>query len=186
MIIGLHGDAGAGKDTVGGMLVGRGFEAVSFADPIYRAASVITGMTMQEMKDREKKEAPIPWLGKSPRQILQTLGTEWGRQMIHEDIWIMLCMNRCFGVANVVITDVRFDNEAEAIRQNGGVLVKIVRSAAGLGGDTGRHASESGVSEHLIHERLRNDGTIDDLAAEVNALLCRLRRREHRHQPAVV
>lgn len=180
MIIGLHGDAGAGKDTVGGMLVGRGFEAIAFADPLYQAVSAITGMPVEEMKDRTKKEATIPWLGKSPRELLQTLGTEWGRNMVHDELWIMRGMNRCFGIANVVITDVRFDNEAEAIRRNGGVVVKIVRDEAGLTGGTGRHASEAGVSEHLIHERLPNNGTLDDLAAEVNALLCRLRRREHR------
>jgi hypothetical protein len=180
MIIGLCGKAGSGKDTVGGLLAGRGFETMSFADPLYQAVSAITGLPVEQMKDRSIKETPIPWLGKSPRELLQTLGTEWGRNTIHSELWVMRCMNRCFGIPDVVITDVRFDNEAVAIRANGGVVVQIVRGAAGLDGETAVHASEAGVSDALIHEHIPNEGTLDDLASEVNALLCRLRRREHR------
>ena len=113
MIIGLCGLAGSGKDEVSAILSRRhGFAAISFAGPIYLAVSEITGMPPAKLKDRGLKEQPIPWLGKSPRELLQTLGTEWGRGMVREDIWVRIAMWRASEHEHVAITDVRFANEA--------------------------------------------------------------------------
>jgi len=174
MIIGLCGLAGSGKDSVSAILSRRhGFAAISFAGPIYKAISEITGLTPLELKDRDMKEQPIPWLGKSPRELLQTLGTEWGRDMVREDIWIKIAMRRASQYErsswHVVITDVRFQNEAEAIRYAGGQVWQVRRTAAGLQGPTGQHSSEAGVPEHLIDRVVWNVGTLDDLEEAVNA-----------------
>jgi hypothetical protein len=174
MIIGLCGLAGSGKDTVSEILSRHHrFAAISFAGPIYKAVSEITGLSPQELKDRDIKEQPIPWLGKSPRELLQTLGTEWGRQMVCDDIWIKLAMRRASQYErsswHVAITDVRFQNEAEAIRYAGGQVWHVKRTAAGLQGPAGQHPSEAGIPDHLIDQVVWNDGELEDLEAAVNA-----------------
>ena len=170
MIIGLCGLAGSGKDEVAAILSRRhGFAYISFAGPIYQAVSEITGLAPAQLKDRGLKEQPIPWLGKSPRELLQTLGTEWGRQMVRDDIWIKLAMRRAAEYERVAITDVRFANEAEAIRHAGGQVWLVERPGAGLAGAAGGHSSEAGIPDHLVHQVVRNIGTLDDLEEAVNA-----------------
>jgi hypothetical protein len=174
MIIGLCGLAGSGKDTVSAILSRHHrFAAISFAGPIYGAVSGITGLTPQELKDRDIKEEPIPWLGKSPRELLQTLGTEWGREMVCDDIWIKIAMRRASQYErsswHVVITDVRFQNEAEAIRYAGGRVWQVQRTAAGLHGPTGQHSSEAGIPDHLVDQVVWNDGELEDLEEAVNS-----------------
>ncbi len=174
MIIGLCGLAGSGKDEVSAILSRRWrFAAISFAGPIYKAVSEITGLPPRELKDRVLKESPIPWLGKSPRELLQTLGTEWGRQMVRDDIWIRIAMRRAAEYTqegwNVAVTDVRFANEAEAIVAAGGQVWRVERPGAGLDGAAGEHASEAGIPDHLIHQVVRNVGTLGDLEGAVDA-----------------
>ena len=170
MIIGLCGLAGSGKDAVAAILSRRhGFAYISFAGPIYQAVSEITGLAPAQLKDRGLKEQPIPWLGKSPRELLQTLGTEWGRQMVNQDIWIKLAMRRAAEYERVAITDVRFENEAEAIEAAGGQVWLVERPGAGLAGAAGGHSSEAGIPGHLVNQVVRNIGTLDDLEEAVNA-----------------
>jgi len=174
MIIGLCGLAGSGKDEVAAILSREHrFAVISFAGPIYKAVSEITGLSPQELKDRAIKEEPIPWLGKSPRELLQTLGTEWGREMVSQDIWINIAMRRAEEYReagwNVAITDVRFENEAEAIRDAGGQVWRIERPGAGLSGEAAEHSSEAGVADHLVNQVIWNTGTLDALGATVNA-----------------
>lgn len=174
MIIGLCGLAGSGKDEVAAILSRRHrFAAISFAGPIYKAVSEVTGLPPDWLKDRGHKERAIPWLGKSPRELLQTLGTEWGRGMVREDIWIKIAMRRASEYEregwHVVITDVRFQNEAETIRHAGGQVWRVERPGAGLGGPAGEHSSEQGVPDHLVNQVVRNVGTLDDLDEAVNS-----------------
>jgi len=170
MIIGLCGLAGSGKDEVSAILSRRHrFAAISFAGPIYKAVSEITGLSPAQLKHREAKEQPIAWLGKSPRELLQTLGTEWGREMVRDDIWIRIAMRRAAEYTHVAVTDVRFTNEAEAIVDAGGQVWRVERPGAGLGGAAGEHASEAGIPDHLVNQVIRNVGTLDDLEEAVDA-----------------
>ena len=177
MIVGMTGLAGSGKDTVARYLAERyGFAVVSFAMPLYMAVSAITDMSLDDLHDRELKERPIPWLGKSPRELLQSLGTDWGRRMVAEDIWIKVAMHRVKEIAdeggNVVIPDVRFDNEAMAIRLAGGEnwLVKRpdVHSCVGAAAD---HESEKGISEILVDADILNDSSVEALYAQADRSL---------------
>lgn len=172
MIIGICGAAGAGKDTVAMRLRDRGFFRVSFADPLYEMVSAMTGMRVEELADRGRKEQEIDWLGRSPRQLLQSLGTEWGRQCVGEDVWIRIAMRTAASCSLAVIPDVRFDNEAEAILDAGGVVWRVVRPGVScLDPSTARHSSERGIAPHLISEVILNDGDLDRLAARVDAAL---------------
>ena len=170
MIIALCGFAGCGKNAVATILRrNHGFGVLAFADPIYDAVAAITGMHRRELEDRAIKERVIPWLGKSPRELLQTLGTEWGRQTVRDDIWIQRAMQAARSYERVAICDCRFANEAQAIRRAGGVVWQVRRRAAGLAGSTGRHASEAGVPDGLVDLRIDNDGTLADLEMAVEA-----------------
>lgn len=173
MLIGLTGAAGAGKDTVASMLIEEhGGQQASFAGPLYDFVAAITGIPKDKLADRSVKEAVIPWLGKSPRQLLQTLGTEWGRQTVNEDIWVRSLLERIAPWLDaglpVVVTDVRFDNEAVAIADAGGEVWRVVRPGWSCLSDAAvRHSSEGGVSDHLVARTIVNDGTLDDLRAAV-------------------
>lgn len=177
MLIGLCGPAGAGKNTVAEFLTdadGGGFVQFAFADPLYQCVSTITGFSVSQLQDRAVKEAVIPWLGKSPRQMLQSMGTEWGRDSVHPEIWIRIAMERAgqhMAVGRgVVITDVRFDNEAQAVIAAGGEVWKVVRPGwRCLADDAATHQSEAGVSDHLIARTIDNSGTLDDLRTQLAA-----------------
>lgn len=175
MLIGLCGAAGSGKNTVANLLTESGLcVQLAFADPLYQCVSAIAGLPVSRLQDRAVKEAEIPWLGKSPRQLLQSLGTEWGRDAVHPEIWIRIAMERAsrhlsVGLA-VVITDVRFDNEAAAIVAAGGEVWKVVRPGwRCLSGDAATHPSEAGVSERLIARTIDNSGSLDALRVKLTS-----------------
>jgi hypothetical protein len=177
MLIGLCGPAGAGKNTVAEFLTdsdGCTLVQMAFADPLYECVSTITGLPVAKLKDRDVKETILPWLGKSPRQMLQTLGTEWGRGTVHPEIWIRITMERAKPEMTVgrgvVITDVRFDNEAQAIIDAGGEAWKVTRPGwRCLADEAAAHQSEAGVSDHLIARTIDNSGSLDELRKQLFA-----------------
>lgn len=178
MLIGLAGAAGCGKNTVADIIADGSPPAriAAFADPIYECVSSITGISVDRLQDRAVKEAVLPWLGKSPRQLLQLLGTEWGRQLIHPDIWVRSLVERVSpwldAGMTVVVTDVRFDNEAEAISAAGGEVWKVVRPGwSCLCSDAAAHASEAGVGEAFVARTIVNDGGLDRLRNQVCAAI---------------
>lgn len=175
-IIGLTGQAGAGKNTVADILFKHGFTNFGFADPVYRAVATLLGVGQETLRDRAMKETPIDWLGKSPRELLQTLGTEWGRNTIRDDIWIQIAMRQVEkviayqkGQGGVILTDVRFANEAQAIRSAGGRIWKVVRYVGCLASETSKHSSEAGIPDDMIDEVVENSGTVADLEVAVMA-----------------
>lgn len=155
IIIGFAGRAGAGKTTAAQHLVQHhGFERVRFAGPL-KAMMRALGCTEEEV-DGARKEQPCDLLGgRTPRQAMQWLGTEWGRDMIAPDLWTRAWEYAAAGKSRVVVDDVRFPNEVEAIRQLGGVVVQIVPvgefpDATTLAG----HISERGgldIDAHIVN-----------------------------------
>lgn len=169
IVVGVTGAAGAGKGTVASML---GWHEVSFADPLYDMISTMTGYSVEQLKDRQFKEQVIPWLGKSPRQLLQTLGTDWGRDIVAKDVWRKIGARRIraahlAGITCVVVPDVRFDDEADLIHDEfGGVIWEVTRPGAQT---CVGHVSESGLSRNRIDRTLVNAGTLDEFREVVQA-----------------
>lgn len=167
-VIGLTGKAGAGKDTVADYLFERhGFARYAMAGPLKRMLAAI-GV---DCDTRETKELPHPLFGVSPRRFAQTLGTEWGRQMIRDDIWL-LCAERAVSqttgwATGFVITDIRFDNEAKWLLSRGGLLWEIRRGEVPK---VEAHASEAGLSVFPTRV-IENNGTIGDLRRVIEAAL---------------
>lgn len=138
MIIGIIGLKGSGKSTLAEILENKyDFVSDSFAKPVKDIASIIfnwdrymlDGITQESREWREKKDEE--WskiLGKdiTPRLALQMIGTEFGRNLICEDIWIESLKMRSKN-KHIVISDVRYINEAESIKKSGGILIKICR-----------------------------------------------------------
>lgn len=167
-LIGIAGVAGSGKDTVADFLKAHyNFKSVAFADPIRAGMKAITGL-IDEYFQHPSKEVVLEIFGKSPRQMMQTLGTEWGRDSVNEDLWLILASIKVKAYHDegyhVAITDVRFANEAAYIRNNGGCIWHIKRGGAGT---KHLHASEAGVAFAQGDEVINNNGTIEDLHGKI-------------------
>jgi len=174
MLIGVTGKAGSGKDTFAKYFIEqRDFFRYSLADPIKRMVEAGFGLTPDVWDDREKKEQEIEWLGRSPRYLAQTLGTEWGRELVHHDLWLLLAEQFSASYQRVIIPDVRFDNEAEWIKEHGGYVVSV--EARGMAVDNHKHASESGVHPAYIDTTVKNTGTIEQLHIAAEGLYSVLR-----------
>jgi hypothetical protein len=170
-LIGLTGPAGCGKNLVASLVPDAA--VIQLADPIYAALSAILGIPDTVLRQRATKEKPIDWLGKSPRQLLQTLGTDWGRTLVAEDIWLRIARRRIAelaesGAAAVVIADVRFDNEARMVQEMGGEVWGVDR---GPTAEVSPHVSEAGLSPGMVDRVIDNTGTPDQTRQRVLAIL---------------
>lgn len=126
------------------------------------------GIDMTDPFWTENKEKEIPLFGKSLRHMMQTLGTEWGRQLVHPNIWVRLAEAVLFERGErMIISDVRFDNEAEFVRSKGGVVLHVTRTNAP---EVEAHASEAGIRQSPLDMYIANDGTIDELYDQLAAL----------------
>jgi hypothetical protein len=201
MIVGLLGFIGSGKGTAGDILKGLGFEQVSFAKGVKDVAAemfnwprhLLEGDTEESREWREQPDAF--WskeLGKpfTPRLALQLMGTEVGRDVFHKDFWVIKLKNymkKNYG-KNFVITDVRFENEIEFIREQGGILIEVQRGKqpvwyndmvnnihdeefrTKLMEKFGIHPSEWQWVGHEIDYKIQNEGTLEDL--QINLIKC--------------
>lgn len=169
-IVGLTGwqgkIAGVGKDTAAAYLVDyhrTEFRSIAFADPIRAAMKVIFGWD-DSMFTQAKKNLVDPEFGISPRKAMQTLGTEWGRELINSDLWLILAGKRAEGILagdfNVLITDTRFENEAQWIRKNGGMIIHLDRNVEKVES----HVSEQGIKfVDGIDIKIDNNETLGNL-----------------------
>ncbi|MGK8439040.1 deoxynucleotide monophosphate kinase [Ectopseudomonas hydrolytica] len=181
ILIGLAGRARVGKDTVARYLAAHlTLISYAFADPLKQALAGMFHLTAAQL-DGAEKEQPLAWLGKSPRELMQLLGTEWGRDLVHPQLWLLLAEQNLQLLAEhdqamkgVVIRDVRFDNEADWVRSKGGVILHITRPDAI---EVATHTSESGVTHRPGDFSLVNDGTLDQLYDEIDALIRVLMRK---------
>lgn len=168
-LIGLTGRAGSGKNTVAAMIPGA--VTVGLADPLYAMLAAMLGIPESVLRDRQVKEREIPGVGRSVRQLLQTLGTAWGRETVGSDVWVTMLSRRIddltrLGVGVIAVADVRFDNEARWIRERGGEVWYVDREPATAVDD---HVSEAGIDASLVDVRIDNTGMPERTRAAVLA-----------------
>lgn len=170
-IVGLQGYGGAGKSEVRKILGRCKYVARHIKKPIAEMSSVLLRAVgienVGDYIDGELKRTPIEALGgRSATDIQQFIGTEFGRDFIHPDIWLRIwCQWADEQIAagyGVVQESVRFANEAEAIRARGGVIVEVRRPGVG---PVNSHESESLPVEPDVV--VNNNGTLGDLEARV-------------------
>jgi hypothetical protein len=178
-LIGLYSPAPqSGKTTIANQLAVQGFMKLSFAAPL-RALVVETlcqlghdRITAYDYVHRYKEQR-IPGIRCSARHLMQTLDTEWGRQCVNPDVWVMIASKRIRDLHaagySVVIDDCRFPNEARLILELGGELWHVERPGITANTD---HASEGALTDpELFTHRIVNDGTLQLLRERVAARL---------------
>lgn len=166
-IFGFTGVARSGKDTAAAFLQAHiGGYRYAFADPLRAMLHAGFGIDMNDPYWQERKEEPVPAFGVSPRKMMQTLGTEWGRKCVNEDVWLLLAKNQLYMRGpGMILTDVRFENEAAWVRKMNGVVIHVKRDAVPK---VAAHESESGVHvAELTDQLLMNDGTLEDLQQQI-------------------
>ncbi len=162
--IGISGKARSGKDTLAKELYSEsGTESIAkraFADPI---KEMITTLGIEDIE--KYKTLPHPLFGVTSRELMQTLG-DWGKQVMGADVWITSLSQMCLGEEVVIVSDVRYENEANFIRENG-ILIHI----DGRGGIESKHDSEDGVAFKLGDLYIDNSSGIENLCEQAHNLL---------------
>lgn len=182
-VIGLVGAAGVGKSAVARELIAQhGYKRMSLAHPLKLALrAVLSSWGYNEAScdywiEGDGKERPCPALkGQTPRLAMQLLGTEYGRQGLDENIWVDHLVKRIENLpegTRVVVDDVRFDNEANALAMF--LDAQIVKVVPAPGKSPKRqppaHASEGGVDDALIDWSVENDFTYEGVNEAIRLL----------------
>lgn len=163
-VIGFCGKARSGKDTAAaGVTHEYGHVRYSLADPIKRGIEAMFDLP-SSVWDDERKEEEIDWLDRSPRYLAQTLGTEWGRDLVAPDVWLRCADQFLLTHRLVVVPDIRFQNEVDWIRSKGGVLIRIFREDVR---SVNTHSSESGIPEGMVDATVINDTDVYELRERV-------------------
>jgi len=208
MIIGVTGFIGSGKDTVADYLCTfHGFKRVSFAASLKDAVSSVFGWDRELLEgstktSREWREQKDVWWSErlgmdiTPRWVLQYWGTEVCRNGFHKDIWVASVENKLRqSKDNIVITDCRFANEVNSLKNVGGITMRVERgdqpewydAAVSFNkGEVGNmtwsisklkldqqkvHASEYSSVGLNYDYYIDNNGTIDDLHQRIKSIV---------------
>jgi hypothetical protein len=202
MIIGVCGFIGSGKDTIADYLVGfHGYRRDSFAGTLKDAVAAVFGWDRELLEGRTPearawREQVDAWWAKrlnmpnlTPRWVLQYWGTEVCRRAFHEDIWIAALEARLSRRSDdTVISDVRFPNEIQSIRNAGGRIVWVKRGELpewydlAVESNCGRfnhmktaypdvHVSETAWVGTRFDYEIDNNGTIDELYTNIKNLV---------------
>lgn len=175
--IGLAGWARSGKDTVADYLVeSHGYTKMSFAAPMKEAMYRLNPrITVNEIANTALRVGidVYGWDGikeRSPdvRGLLQRFGTEVGREMFGNDFWVTAAIKEIPDGAKAVFSDVRYPNEADAVRKLGGKVWRVSRPGVGPAND---HESEHALNDYKFDQVVENSGTIDGLSSQVRTYL---------------
>lgn len=175
IIVGLTGPAGVGKDTAANVMVRElGFTRLALADPIKKAITILDPF-LNKFGDRltadlaafesdgvigsESYFRAWDYVKQMPeaRRLLQVFGSEVGRDMFGENVWIDKMYRDAEGLPLVVVPDIRFHNEATFLKRHNGFVVSIRRPGVGPVND---HISDRGLPATLIDYTLPNDGDL--------------------------
>jgi dephospho-CoA kinase len=181
-LIGLAAQARSGKDTIANYLrKEHGAYVTSFAVPIRKFIAELCGYSLEELELRKEDIHRV--FGVTPRFMMQTVGTEWGRDMIHKEIWIKIVEENIVKRRLIwenknahflfVISDLRMMNEAEFIREQGGEIWHIVRPTTTSPANS-THESEHGLRGLTLTRndtRILNDSSIRDLYDTIDACI---------------
>jgi hypothetical protein len=173
MILGLSGRARVGKNAVADYLTNEyKFKQTAFAETLKKACGCIFGLTEKQLYGDDKEIVDCFWKD-TPRNILQKVGTDCLRKGYREEVWVKSLERQVkrLAPADIAITDVRFINESEAVKEWGGLVIRILRdNAPAIATDS--HVSETSLDNYQMWDyTIRNDGTLEDLYKKVDEML---------------
>lgn len=184
-LIGIYGKARSGKDTAADYLAKRhGLMKYAFAEPIKQMLTACFGNHFYE----GDRSGICPETGKSYREMMQTLGTEWGCNMMHPDLWVRMAASKWQGVKDVmgsmseegrgaykgykgmIISDVRTRSEAKWVRSAGGVVIELYGRGTEVPVGIPGHISEAGLKPWEVDMGLNNGGSLEQLYENLNGV----------------
>ena len=170
-LIGICGLKGSGKSEVASRLSDQlQARRIRFAGPLKDMLRAL-GLTEHEIEGHLKEEPCEKLCGKTPREAMVSLGTEWGRDLVGANLWSRSWERKAAWVLadgiSVVAEDLRFPNEYDAIRRLGGLVLRVTRP----GVVAGSHESEAHALRLPADIYCHNDGNLDDLEHWVNQVL---------------
>jgi hypothetical protein len=198
-IIGINGKIGSGKDTIANIIKELSpeysWENKKFAGKLKIIASILTGIPVGKFESQEFKTTNLgkEWGDMTVRELLQKLGTEALRDNLDRDVWInalwadyksygnypiygttekneRIFLEYGYLYPNWIITDTRFINEAESIKQHGGILIRVRRDSGNTVGVS--HPSETALDDYVRFDyEIDNNGTLSDLREKVREIL---------------
>ncbi|RTQ48100.1 hypothetical protein EJV47_16815 [Hymenobacter gummosus] len=176
-LIGLAGKRGSGKDTVAHLVrelqPGRGWQIRSFGDAIKGVCAVLAGETTAPYYTQPGKAELVPTYGLTRGELLQQVGA--ALRAWRGPVWIEALLANLPAEAPVIVADLRFPDEAEALRARGGVVWRLEGDPLGQRGDGTRddnHPSETALDDYPHYAAvLRNEGSVAALRAQVQRLL---------------
>ncbi len=193
LIIGIAGLKNSGKSSfakeIREVLTGvckKSVHNAPFARALKEMCETLFGEAAWYGTDAEKNtifpfwEEQLGELFKSPRRILQTMGTDIFREHVHKDFWLMVQKKylldvRNFGAQVAIIDDVRFENEADFIREHDGLMFHVRRNNILPNND--QHASEKGVVvKHGDH--LFNFNSLEEMKTAAHNIVMNIRDKE--------
>lgn len=183
MKIAIAGLAGSGKDTIARHLVKKyGAAQVSFSDPLKDAVSALFGLPRHLLQgdtpeSRKFRETVDPfWSEKlkrqvTPRTLLQEFGTDLIREKYCQELFVHATLRKIEALEGpVCISDVRFQNELDALRRNGFIVFRVLRKNV----KAQDHASENGIKDFGTCVTIENNGSVEQLTDQIDQVLVSL------------
>lgn len=179
MIIGLAGYAQSGKDTVAQILVDNyGFRRVAFADKVREFVYELNPPMDPTFKETVTLQTVVNVNGwekakkfKSVRETLQNVGLA-ARTVFGNDFWVKQALREFSPEEKIVITDVRFPNEAEMVKRLNGQVWRVLRPGVNAVND---HISETAMNDYEFDFDIYNDSTVTALSMDIEILMEDLR-----------
>lgn len=170
MIIGIIGKKGSGKDTMADYLVKQyEFKQFTYAEPLKKICQELFSLTDEQVNCPHLKEVIDERWGKTPREILQQIGTDLFRKHYDENIWVNILKEKIkldVKTKNIVVSDIRHQNELDNITQFENCVVFHIERPSLQNTDT--HSTENNVFHYSNIITIKNDSTIEHFYTKIN------------------
>ncbi len=148
------------------------WEIKKFADNLKECVSIITGVIKKDLEKTEVKDSLVgeQWGAWTYRKFMQSFGTEVVRQ-IHPDVWVNSLFANYTDDQFWIITDTRFCNELQAVKDRGGITIRLTRHLDVNNPTVAEHPSETDLDNAQFDWVVNNNGSIGDLIEQIKLIL---------------